>query len=89
MNNALQALEEKIKNTRSRKGKNKLIQLYERCNEVYGDISTLELELIWYIRQSKEYRTHTYFLVAKKIYEANLAFRELFEAAKKSDIDKL
>ena len=84
----LQQLEESITTTKSGKRKERLQQLYERCNSVYENISILEMELIWYIRKSKKYRMQGYLIIAKKIYEAEQTLTELIDAADNMDVDK-
>lgn len=88
MTKELQKLKETIKRTKQGKRREGLQQLFEHCNCVYDNLSFYEMELIWYIRQSKKYRAHSYLIIAKKIYEAELALNELLDAAYNAQLDK-
>ena len=88
MSKELQNLKETIKRTKQGKRRVRLQQLFEHCNCVFDNLSFHEMELIWYIRQSKKYRAHSYLVIAKKIYEAEIALGELIDAAHITDVDK-
>ena len=77
MNKYLQKLEEKAKSCNRKAHREKLQTKLDRCSEVYESINDIEMELIWYIRQSDHYKAYSYLLVAKKNYEAQLTFEQL------------
>ena len=89
MNKELQELEKRIKKCRSKIMKNNMLQIMERCSEVYGNIDLIELQLIWYLRQFSKYKPHCYLDIAKSIYRAKVAIERSIEEEKQIGIDKL
>ncbi|MDE6474374.1 MAG: hypothetical protein K2L70_04680 [Clostridia bacterium] len=87
MNIEIQEFEKVIRRTRGTK-RQELRQILDHCNEVEKNISIVEMDLIWYIRHSKKYRAHSYLIIAKKIYEAEFALRELLDVPNNIEVDK-
>lgn len=88
MNITLQDFEEMTMKCKNGLRKEKLELKLKRCREVYENINIIEMELLWYIRQSRRYNAYSYLIVAKKIFEAKIALDELTDAAKITDVDK-
>ena len=86
MNKELQELEARIKKERSKIMKERLLQMYNNCCQVYEDISIVELRLIWYMRQFKLYTPQYCFEVAKYVYRTKLHVDKTIDEEKRIEI---
>lgn len=81
MNFKLQDLKIRLDNCKSNRYQRKkyLQEIYDRCKEVYDSVTVQELNLIWYLRNSRKGVEMSFFHAAKLNYEAHQAQHALFE----------
>ena len=81
MNFKLQELKNRLDNFKSNRHQRKkyLQEIYDRCKEVYDTITVRELNLIWFLRNSRNGVETSFFYAAKLNYEAHQAQHALFK----------
>ena len=81
MNLKLQDLKIRLDNFKSNRYQRKkyLQEIYDHCKEVYDTITVRELNLIWFLRNSRKGVDMSFLSAAKLNYEAHQAQHDLFK----------